>query len=272
MAFIKITESDSPHRHLEQKSALELLISMNEEDKKVAAAVEAAIPAIALLVDEIADRMIRGGRLFYIGAGTSGRLGILDASECPPTFGVSADMIIGLIAGGEKAVFTAIEGAEDDDLQGWRDLTSFNISSNDVVVGITASGSTPYVLGAIRACRAHGILTAGLCCNPDAPLSCLVHHPIEVITGPEFITGSTRLKAGSAQKIVLNMISTTLMIRLGRVEDNKMVDMQLTNDKLISRGIRMVMEKTGLQDESEAAKWLQEHGSVRAAVMAFMGR
>jgi N-acetylmuramic acid 6-phosphate etherase len=270
MSFLKITEYPSLYRHLEKMSAMEIVKAMNEEDKKVADIVTGALPQIALLVDDISDRLIRGGRLFYLGAGTSGRLGVLDASECPPTFGVPANLVKGIIAGGNEAVFGAVEGAEDDDLQGWADLCSNNISMKDVVIGITASGTTPYVLGALKSCRANGILTSAIYCNPNAPVREMVHHPVELVVGPEFVTGSTRLKAGTAQKMALNMISTAVMIRLGRVEDNKMVDMQLTNEKLIARGIFMVMEKTGVTDELLAKKMLQEHGSVRAAVLAYL--
>ena len=268
MAFERITESPSSHRHLEKKSVLELLQGINQEDSTVAAAVARAIPAIAAFVELAADRMLAGGRLFYIGAGTSGRLGIVDASECPPTFGVPYGLVIGLIAGGEKAIMNAVEHAEDDPLQGWKDLMKHNPTEGDVLVGIAASGTTPYVIGALQEAKKMGLLTASISCNPDAPVSQAAEHPIEVIVGPEFITGSTRMKSGTAQKLVLNMISTTLMIQLGRVEDNRMVNMQLVNEKLLDRGTRMLMEKRQLTDYDKARALLIQYGSVKKAADA----
>jgi N-acetylmuramic acid 6-phosphate etherase len=266
MSFQRITESPSPHRHLEKQSVLDLLNGINQEDRTVPEAVSKSIPAIARFVELAADKMLAGGRLFYMGAGTSGRLGIVDASECPPTFGVPYGLVIGLIAGGEKAITHAVEHAEDDPLQGWKDLQAHQPTAEDVLIGIAASGSTPYVIGALREARKMGMLTASISCNPDSPVSREAEHPIEVIVGPEFITGSTRMKSGTAQKLVLNMISTTLMIQLGRVEDNRMVNMQLVNDKLLDRGTRMLMEKTNLSDYQEARTLLVKHGSVKKAV------
>ena len=264
----KITESNSKYDHLENMSVTELLTHINHEDQTVPHAVEKAIPAISNLVSAIAARMKKGGRLFYIGAGTSGRLGIVDASECPPTFGVPHELVIGLMAGGDQAVRKAVEFAEDDANLGWQDLKKHHINEQDSVIGIAASGTTPYVFGALKQCNEHGILTGSISCNPDAPLSQTAKFPIEVIVGPEFITGSTRMKAGTAQKLVLNMISTSLMVQLGRVKGNKMVDMQLSNHKLIDRATRMVMEAT-TASLSEAQKYLDKYGSVRKAIDAF---
>lgn len=247
-------------------SIREILTHINEEDKKVPDAVEKAIPQIESLVSVIADKMLAGGRLFYIGAGTSGRLGIVDASECPPTFGVSHDLVIGIISGGDAAIRKSVEFAEDSYEQGWIDLQQYEVSEKDVVVGIAASGTTPYVIGALKACREHGIVTGSITCNPGAPVSNEADHPIVIIAGPEFITGSTRMKSGTAQKLALNMISTTVMIQLGRVEDNKMVNMQLSNEKLVDRGIRMVMEKTGLEDYDAVKALLLAHGSVKKVI------
>lgn len=261
----RITEQDSPYRHLEKMSTGEILTHINNEDHAVPARVKACIPVIEKLVDDIVIRMLDGGRLFYIGAGTSGRLGILDASECPPTFGVGHDKVISLIAGGDAAIRTAQEFAEDDEAQGWKDLQVFNINDSDTLIGIAASGTTPYVLGGLAQARLHNILTGCITCNANAPLIALADHPIVCEVGPEFVTGSTRMKAGTAQKLILNMISTATMIRLGRVEDNKMVDMMLTNNKLIERGIRMIMEKTACT-ESEASTLLKTFGSVRKAL------
>jgi N-acetylmuramic acid 6-phosphate etherase len=261
----KVTEQDSLYRHLEKKSSLELLGIINDEDSKVALAVKKVIPNIASLVDEVIPKMNEGGRLFYLGAGTSGRLGILDASECPPTFGVPHDWVVGLIAGGDGAIRKAIEFAEDDDQQAWLDLQAYGIDELDTIVGIAASGTTPYVIGGLRDCRDKGITTACITCNPDSPLSAVADHVIEVIVGPEFVTGSTRMKSGTAQKMVLNMISTTVMIGLGRVEDNKMVDMQLSNNKLVDRGTKLVMKSTGL-DQLQARDLLLSKGSVRKAL------
>lgn len=258
----KITEQPSPYRHLETWSSAQLLEAINCEDQKVAQAIQLILPDIAMLVDVVVPRMEQGCRLFYIGAGTSGRLGILDASECPPTFGVPSAWVTGIIAGGDKAIRQAVEGAEDNKTQAWEDLKSAGVSDGDVVVGITASGSTPYVVHGLQDCKTHGITTACITCNPDTPVSKWSDYPIVVLTGPEFLTGSTRLKAGTAQKMVLNMLSTAVMIRLGRVRDNRMVDMQLTNAKLMERGINMLMHE--LQITEELAKTaLIEAGSVR---------
>lgn len=268
MEFQRITESPSRHRHLEQQSIADLLRGINEEDKTVSEAVAKVIPALTAFIEAAADRMLAGGRLFYIGAGTSGRLGIVDASECPPTFGVPYGLVIGLIAGGEKAITQAVEHAEDDPEQGWKDVLTHSPHENDILIGIAASGTTPYVIGALRAARKSGMLTASLCCNPGAPVSQEAEHPIEVVVGPEFITGSTRMKSGTAQKLVLNMISTTLMIQLGRVEDNRMVNMQLVNDKLLDRGTRMLMEKREIKDYDQARALLLKFGSVKKALDA----
>ena len=263
MSFKKITESDSRYRHLEKMSVQEILFHINEEDKKVPEAIESIIPQIESLVSAIVDKMLMGGRLFYIGAGTSGRLGIIDASECPPTFGVPPGMVIGIIAGGKEAIIAAVEFAEDDTQKGWADLQEYNISQSDFVIGIAASGTTPYVIHALENCRLNNILTGSISCNPGSPLSKKADFPVEIVVGPEFITGSTRMKSGTAQKLLLNMISTAVMIRLGRVEDNKMVNMQLTNEKLVDRGVKMVMEHLNLQDYNEAKALLLQYGSVK---------
>jgi N-acetylmuramic acid 6-phosphate etherase len=265
MAFEKITEQPSNYRHLEKMSIHELLTNINAEDKIVPAAVEKAIPQIEKLVEAISDKMLMGGRLFYIGAGTSGRLGIVDASECPPTYGVPYGLVIGIIAGGEKAITTAVEFAEDDKEQGWKDLQAYKVSDKDVVIGIAASGTTPYVIGALEECRKRNIITGSISCNPDSPVSAAADFPIEVVVGPEFVTGSTRMKSGTAQKLVLNMISTSVMIQLGRVEDNKMVNMQLTNEKLVDRGVKMLMERLKLNDYIKAKELLLKYGSVKKA-------
>ncbi len=265
MLFEKITEQPSSYRHLEKMPVGEIIAIMNREDKKVADAVEKALPEIESLISELADKMLAGGRLFYIGAGTSGRLGILDASECPPTFGVPQGLVVGIIAGGSKAVTSAVEFAEDDPEQGWEDLKTFNANSADFVVGIASSGTTPYVIGALQKCRENGISTGSISCNPGSPLSEYADFPVEVVVGTEFITGSTRMKSGTAQKLVLNMISTTAMIQIGRVEDNKMVNMQLTNEKLINRGTQMLMEKSGITDSALAKQLLLKYGSVKKA-------
>ncbi len=265
MAFKKITEQPSLYNDLEKKSISELLYDINSEDQKVALAVRETIPQIEKLVDGIVTRMKKGGRIFYLGAGTSGRLGVLDASEIPPTFGMPQGRVIGLIAGGEKALRNPIEAAEDNPEKSWEELTAHNVNELDIVIGIAASGSTPYVIGAIERARAMGILTAAISCNPDAPISKAAEIAIEPVVGPEFVTGSTRMKAGTAQKLVLNMITTTTMIRLGRVKGNKMVNMQLTNKKLVDRGTRMIMDETGL-DYDTAKAMLLEHGSVKTAV------
>jgi N-acetylmuramic acid 6-phosphate etherase len=269
MMNLKPTESSSRYDGLEQMSIMELLRNINTEDRSVPLAVEAEIPAIARLAEAAADRLLGGGRMFYMGAGTSGRLGIVDASECPPTFGVPHGLVIGLIAGGDQAIRKAVEFAEDSREQAGADLEAHGVCSKDIVIGIAASGTTPYVLGAMEYCRRNGITTGSICCNPRSPLSELSDYPVAVVTGPEFVTGSTRMKAGTAQKLVLNMISTTVMIRLGRVEGNKMVNMQLSNDKLVERGTRMVSEATGLKQE-EARSLLLKHGSVKKATEAFM--
>jgi N-acetylmuramic acid 6-phosphate etherase len=264
----RITESDSHYDQIEGMPVQEILANINREDKTVPLAVEKAIPQIEKLVNAIIGKMLDGGRLFYMGAGTSGRLGIVDASECPPTYGVPHGLVNGIIAGGDKAIRKAVEFAEDDTEQGWKDLQEHEISSQDVVIGITASGTTPYVVGAIKKCKEMGITTGGISCNPESPLSKACDFPIEAIVGPEFITGSTRMKAGTAQKLILNMISTTVMVKLGKVKGNKMVDMQLSNDKLIDRGTRMVMNALNIPYE-KANKLLKENGSVRKAIDAF---
>jgi N-acetylmuramic acid 6-phosphate etherase len=264
--FLKITEQVSEYRHLEKMSVPDILKHINEEDKTVPAAVARAIPQIDMLVQAITEKMVMAGRLFYIGAGTSGRLAIVDASECPPTYGVPYGLVVGIIAGGEKAITSAVEFAEDDREQGWKDLKEYKVSDKDVVVGIAASGTTPYVIGALEECRKHGIVTGSISCNPNSPVSAAADYPIEVIVGPEFVTGSTRMKSGTAQKLVLNMISTTVMIQLGRVEDNKMVNMQLTNEKLVDRGTKMVMERTGMTNYDKAKEILLRFGSVKKAV------
>lgn len=269
--FARVTESVSPYRHLEQRPAQELLALINTEDQGVPAAVGRSLAAITAFVEAAAEKMRQGGRLFYIGAGTSGRLGILDASECPPTFGVPKGLVVGVIAGGDTAVQNAVEGAEDDAAQGWQDLEAYHVSPLDVVLGIAASGTTPYVIGALDACRERGIVTGSLCCNPGAPLSASADFPIEVVVGPEVVTGSTRMKSGTAQKLVLNMISTTLMILLGRVEDNRMVNMMLANNKLVDRGVQMLMERSGIDDYGQARDLLLAHGSVKKALDA-LGR
>jgi len=266
----KITESDSLYRHLEKMSTRELLVNINNEDKKVPLAVEKVIPQIEKAVDAIYNRMKNGGRLFYIGAGTSGRLGIVDASEIPPTFGAPYDLVIGIIAGGDEAIRKAVEWAEDDLDQAWKDMSAYDIDKNDFVIGIAASGTTPYVIGGLADARKHGVGTASISCNPDSRVSQNADYPIEVIVGPEFVTGSSRMKAGTAQKLVLNMITTSVMIKMGHVEDNKMVDMQITNEKLKDRGAKMIMKKTGLENYQEARKLLFEYGSVREAVKAYL--
>jgi len=262
----RITESASNHRHLEKMSVTELLTNMNEEDKTVPFAVEKAIPQIEALVNSIVPKMKNGGRLFYIGAGTSGRLGVVDASECPPTFGVTDDWVIGIIAGGDSAIRKAVEFAEDDVNLAWKDLQAYHLTKQDVVVGIAASGTTPYVVRGLVTCQKNGIITGCITCNPSSPMAAASNHPIEVIVGPEFVTGSTRMKSGTAQKLVLNMISTSVMIQLGRVQDNRMVDMQLSNNKLVDRGTKMVMNALEKVDYETAKALLLKHGSVRKAV------
>ncbi len=263
MSFKKITESPSHYRHLEKMSVHELLENINKEDKKVPATIAAVIPQIEMLINAIIDKMLAGGRLFYIGAGTSGRLGIVDASECPPTFGIPYGLIIGIIAGGKNAITEAVEFAEDDKNQGWTDLQSYQINSSDVVIGIAASGTTPYVMHALENCRENNITTGSISCNPSAPISKIADFPVEVVTGPEFVTGSTRMKAGTAQKLVLNMISTAVMVMLGRVQDNKMVNMQLTNDKLIDRAVKMIMDHFKITDYENAKKLLIKYKTVK---------
>jgi N-acetylmuramic acid 6-phosphate etherase len=259
------TESDSNYDSLEGMSTSDLLKNINREDKTVAHSIEKQIPQIKKLVNAIVPKMKNGGRLFYIGAGTSGRLGIVDASECPPTFGVDHGLVIGLMAGGDKAMRKAVEFAEDNSDLGWNDLQSYNINTNDIIVGIAASGTTPYVIGALRQCQKKNITTACIVCNENSPLSKVSDFLIEVVVGPEFVTGSTRMKSGTAQKLVLNMISTSVMIQLGKVKGNKMVDMQLSNNKLVDRGAKMIMKEIGVDYET-ANKLLERYGSVRNAV------
>jgi N-acetylmuramic acid 6-phosphate etherase len=259
------TESTSKYDNLEKMSVEEILVNMNKEDKIIPYAIEKVIPEIAQIVPQIVNCLQEGGRLFYLGAGTSGRLGILDASECPPTFGVSHDLVIGLIAGGDSAIRKAVEFAEDDPEQGWKDLQKYHVTNLDFVIGIAASGTTPYVVGAMEKCRENDIKTACICCNENTPLAAAVDTPIEVIVGPEFVTGSTRMKAGTAQKLVLNMISTASMVRLGRVKGNRMVDMQLSNHKLLKRGVQMLIEELNISYE-EAKDLLEKYGSVRNAI------
>lgn len=265
MNFKKITETDSNYNHLELKSTEELVEIINDEDVTVASSVKKILPQLIKLIDEIYLNMSKGGRLFYIGAGTSGRLGILDASECPPTFGVSDKLVVGLIAGGDKAIRKSQEFAEDDTKQGWKDLLKFNINTNDSVIGIAASGTTPYVIGAINSCTGKGILTGCITCNINTPLAVVTKYPIEVVVGPEVVTGSSRMKAGTAQKLILNTISTTLMIKLGRIRDNKMIDMQLSNNKLIDRAERILMEELNINNDT-AKDLLKEHKSVRKSL------
>ncbi|MEX8549237.1 MAG: N-acetylmuramic acid 6-phosphate etherase [Mucilaginibacter sp.] len=261
----RTTEKDSAYNHLEQMPLREILESINEEDQTVPLAVEKAIPQIEKLAAATAEKMRNGGRLFYIGAGTSGRLGVVDASECPPTFGVPFDWVVGLIAGGDTAIRKAVEFAEDDAEQAWKDLQEYQINANDVLVGIAASGSTPYVVGGLQKANAAGITTGCIVCNSGSKVASEATFPVEIVTGPEFLTGSTRMKAGTAQKLALNMLTTSVMILLGRVKGNKMVDMQLTNHKLVDRAVRMVVAETGL-DAAKASELLNQHGSVRNAV------
>lgn len=268
MAFQKISEQASLYNNLEKKSVGEIVREINEEDKKVAFAVEKALPAVEKLVEQIVPRMKGGGRIFYIGAGTSGRLGVLDASEIPPTFGMDPSWVIGLIAGGDTALRNPVENAEDDTIQGWRDLEQFNINSKDTVIGIAASGTTPYVIGALKECRKHGILTAAITSNPDAPVSEAADIAIEMVVGPEYVTGSSRMKSGTGQKMICNMITTATMIKMGRVKGNKMVNMQLSNAKLVDRGTRMIVEELGLPYD-EAKRLLLLHGSVKNAADAY---
>lgn len=268
MAFVKISEQPSLYDNLEKKSVGEILRDINNEDKKVALAVEKALPQIEDLVTRIVSRMKRGGRIFYMGAGTSGRLGVLDASEIPPTFGMDPSWVIGIIAGGDTALRNAVENAEDDTGQGWRDLQAYNVGPLDTVIGIAASGTTPYVIGALEECRRHGILTAAISSNPDSPVGQAADISIEMVVGPEYVTGSSRMKSGTGQKMICNMITTSVMIQMGRVKGNRMVNMQLTNAKLVDRGTRMVVEELGLPYD-EARRLLLMHGSVKAAVDAY---
>lgn len=261
----RTTEKASLYRNLEKMSTLELITHINTEDQKVALAVQEALPQVEQCIDIVYSKMKDGGRLFYIGAGTSGRLGILDASECPPTYGVPHDMVIGLIAGGDSAIRKSVEHAEDDHNLAWNDLQKFQIDSSDVVVGIAASGTTPYVVHGLEDCKKNNIVTGCITCNLGSPLATVADFPIEVVVGPEFVTGSTRMKSGTAQKMVLNMITSAVMIKLGRVKDNRMVDMQLSNNKLVDRGTKMVVSQTGL-DYKSAKSLLENKGSVRAAV------
>ncbi len=268
MAFQKITESESLYDNLDQMSVRELLEGINNEDRKVAIAVGREIPKIEKLVTRIVERMRRGGRLFYIGAGTSGRLGVLDASEIPPSYGMPNTLVIGLIAGGDRALRNPVESAEDDLDKAWEELQQYHINTNDTLVGIAASGTTPYVIGALRKARSEGILTASISCNPDSPMAAEAEIAIEPVVGPEFVTGSTRMKSGTAQKMVLNMITTSTMIKLGRVKGNRMVNMQLTNQKLVDRGTRMIMEELRL-DYEQSKNLLLLHGSVREAIDSY---
>lgn len=264
----KTTESPSLYDGLERMSTLELLQNINREDQKVPQVIAGILPAIEACIEQVYLKMKDGGRLFYLGSGTSGRLGIVDASECPPTYGVPHDWVIGLIAGGDSAIRKAVEFAEDSKDQGWKDLEEWKVTDRDFVIGITASGTTPYVMGVIRTCKERGILTGGITCNEGSPLAVESDYPMVAVVGPEFVTGSTRMKAGTAQKLILNMISTSVMIRLGRVQGNKMVDMQLSNVKLVDRGTKMVMDETSLPYK-EAEKLLLREGSVRAAILSF---
>ena len=263
--FRKIKEEASGYHDLEKKPVYELLADMNGEDQKVALAVRDALPQIEKLVSAIIPRMKNGGRIFYLGAGTSGRLGVLDASEIPPTFGMPPSRVIGLIAGGDKALRSPVEKAEDDTERGWQELTDYDVNEKDTVIGIAASGTTPYVVGALTKARAHGILTGCITSNPDSPLAAVSDIPVELITGPELVTGSSRLKSGTAQKMVLNMISTSVMIKLGRVRGNRMVNMQLSNNKLVDRGTRMIVDTLGI-DYEQARSLLLLHGSAAKAI------
>ncbi|MCM4154983.1 N-acetylmuramic acid 6-phosphate etherase [Gramella sp. AN32] len=265
------TEKDSKYDALEHMSTSELLKNINAEDQTVAESVSHVLPAIEKLVDQIVLKLEKGGRLFYIGAGTSGRLGVLDASECPPTFGVEPGMVIGLIAGGDTALRKAVENAEDDTEQAWKDLQKYQISEKDILVGIAASGTTPYVIGGLKEAQKNNIITGCVTCSAQSPVAAESTFPVEVVTGPEFVTGSTRMKAGTAQKMVLNMLTTSTMIKLGRIKGNKMVDMQLSNDKLVSRGIRMIMEELGLPEE-KAEELLLKYKSVRNVLINYQNK
>lgn len=266
MKFIKTTEMPSLYRHLEKMPTEELLYHINDEDATVAGAVRGLIPLIGALVDAAAKRMEQGGRLFYVGAGTSGRLGVLDASECPPTYGVPNDLVIGVMAGGDEALRFGIEDAEDSEEQGWLDLEKYKINERDILIGIAASGTTPYVLGALKRARQQDILTACIVCNFGSPIAAYADFPLEAVVGPEFVTGSTRMKSGTAQKLILNMLSTGVMIRLGKILDNRMVNMQISNEKLVDRGVKMLMEKTGITDYEVAKAGLLKYGNVKNAI------
>ncbi|WP_088324895.1 N-acetylmuramic acid 6-phosphate etherase [Polaribacter tangerinus] len=268
MDFIKTTEQDSKYNHLEKMTVRELLTNINTEDKTVPFAIEKSLPQIEALTNAIVSKLQNGGRLFYMGAGTSGRLGVVDASECPPTFGVSPNLVTGIIAGGETAIRNAVEFAEDSKTQGWLDLTKNQISTKDVVVGIAASGTTPYVIAALKKCNEQQIVTGCITCNKNSPLASVSKYPVEVVVGAEFVTGSSRMKAGTAQKLVLNMISTTTMIQLGKVKGNKMVDMQLSNKKLLKRGEEMLMKELSINIE-EAKELLHKFGNVRSAILNY---
>jgi N-acetylmuramic acid 6-phosphate etherase len=265
MTFIKTTEQDSKYNHLEKMSVKELLSNINTEDKTVPFAVEKSLPQIETLTAHIVTKLQNGGRLFYIGAGTSGRLGVVDASECPPTFGVSNELVVAIIAGGDIAIREAVEFAEDSKTQGWLDLQKHNISDQDVVIGIAASGTTPYVISTLKKCNENNIITGCITCNKNSPLAQVSQFPIEVIVGSEFVTGSSRMKAGTAQKLVLNMISTATMIQLGKIKGNKMVDMQLSNSKLVARGQKMLARELDI-DQNEAAVLLEKYGNVRNSI------
>lgn len=271
MAFTRTTEQSSKYEHLEKMPVSELLQNINNEDKTVPLAIERALPQIEKLVEKTVAQLKKGGRLFYIGAGTSGRLGIVDASECPPTFGVQFDLVIGIIAGGDTAIRRAVEFAEDDREQAWADLSAYNINAKDLVVGIAASGTTPYVICGLEKCNEAGIATGCITCNAGSPLAQTAQFPVEVVVGPEFVTGSSRMKAGTAQKLVLNMLTTATMIQLGHVKGNKMVDMQLSNHKLVGRAVGMIVDELGIP-EAEAAALLEEHKNVRKAIEAHANR
>lgn len=264
----RITEKASKYNHLEKMSTRELLENINKEDITVPLAISKVLPSIENIIEKIVERMNLGGRLFYIGAGTSGRLGIVDASECPPTFGVPHGLVVGIIAGGDSAIRKAVEFAEDDVNQAWKDISEFNPNANDTVIGIAASGTTPYVIGGLSEARKNGLLTGAIVCNENSPVAQSAEFPIEVVVGPEFVTGSTRMKSGTAQKLVLNMISTSVMIKLGKVKGNKMVDMQLSNNKLIDRGTKMIMDELKI-DEEKASELLLKFGSVREAIVNY---
>jgi N-acetylmuramic acid 6-phosphate etherase len=266
----RTTESDSNYDGLDKMDVSDLLININREDKTVAISVEKQMPQIEELINMIIIKMKNGGRLFYLGAGTSGRLGIVDASECPPTFGVDYGLVVGLMAGGDKAIRKAVEFAEDNINLGWKDLMAHNINSNDIVIGIAASGTTPYVVGALMKCQAEKITTGCIVCNSNSSIAEVSDYPVEVVVGPEFVTGSTRMKSGTAQKLVLNMISTTVMIRLGKIKGNKMVDMQLANNKLVDRGIKIIMNEIDVSHET-ATSLLKQYGSVRKAIRNYNG-